>query len=472
MRISRTVRLALALAAVFSAEPAAADAKLKIVATLQDLASLAQLVGGDRVETFALAKGYQDPHYVDAKPSFVLQLSRADLLVVAGLELEIGYLPPLVDQSRNARIRPGGAGYLDASAGCEILGRPDRRGDAGAWATSIPYGNPHYWTDPENGRVIARAIAARLTQLDPAGAAVYAANLARFRGTADGEGARVARAAGPYAGARGRHLPRLLAELRPPLPARRRRPRRAEARHPAHSEPHSGDHQPDPRAEGTGHPGRAVLRHQDARLHRARVRGAGGGALSLRGRRAGDRRLLRALRPRPAAAGRGAGRRSSDHPRSPPAGVRRRADPDRNPRLPRRPRGGARGDLRRPLAGADRRPRHHRRLPSRLRPALGRLVRLLAGVHLPRRRGLRALARAPPDADPAGGDDRHRLRGFGGGRDPGDVEGDLRRPSTSRRCWSATSSRSPGPSSGGPRRSTPPSVSSTTCCAVDSCSSR
>jgi zinc/manganese transport system substrate-binding protein len=171
--------LSLLLPALLVGLPAAAGAKVRVVTTLQDFAALATAVGGDRVETFALAKGYQDPHFVDAKPSFVLQLSKADLVIAAGLELEIGYLPPLLDQSRNAKIRPGGPGYLDASAGCEILQRPTAQVTR-AMGDVHPYGNPHYWTDPENGRVIARAIAARLAQLDPAGKAAYTANLAAF----------------------------------------------------------------------------------------------------------------------------------------------------------------------------------------------------------------------------------------------------------------------------------------------------
>src|SRR6185295_13894948 len=130
----------------------AAEAKLRVVTSLQDLASIAQSVGGDRVETFALAKGYQDPHFVDAKPSFVLQLSRADLLIVAGLELEIGYLPPLLDQSRNDKVHSGNPGYLDASIGCDILQRPTAQVTR-AMGDVHPYGNPHYWIDPNNGRV-------------------------------------------------------------------------------------------------------------------------------------------------------------------------------------------------------------------------------------------------------------------------------------------------------------------------------
>jgi zinc/manganese transport system substrate-binding protein len=170
------VVFALAALASFSS---AAEAKLRVVSSLQDFASIAQSVGGDRVDASSLAKGYQDPHFVDAKPSFVLQLSRADLLIAAGLELEIGYLPPLIDQSRNDKIHPGNPGYLDASVGCDILQRPTTQVTR-AMGDVHPYGNPHYWTDPNNGRVIARSIAARLSQLDPAGSAVYQRNLAAF----------------------------------------------------------------------------------------------------------------------------------------------------------------------------------------------------------------------------------------------------------------------------------------------------
>src|SRR4029453_11764568 len=159
--------------------PAPASAKVKVVTTLQDFASIADLVGGDRIETFAMVKGYQDPHFVDPKPSLVLKLSKADLLIAAGLELEIGYLPPLIDQSRNEKIRPGSAAYLDVSNGCEILGRPAGQ-ITRAMGDVHPYGNPHYWTDPNNGVIIARAIAAKLTELDPAGAATYKDRLAAF----------------------------------------------------------------------------------------------------------------------------------------------------------------------------------------------------------------------------------------------------------------------------------------------------
>jgi len=187
----------LASALVFAAAPLSAT--VHVVTSLQDFASITDAVGGKRVETTALARGYQDPHFVEPKPSFVLKLSRADLLVVAGLELEVGYLPPLIDQSRNDKIRPGAAGYLDASNGCDILEKPTGTVTR-AMGDVHPFGNPHYWLDPDNGRVIARAIAAKLTEIDPSGAADYKANLAAFDAKlAEGE-KRWDAALGPYAG--------------------------------------------------------------------------------------------------------------------------------------------------------------------------------------------------------------------------------------------------------------------------------
>ena len=182
-----------------AALPSSLSAAVRVVTSLQDFASLAQTVGGNRVETFSLAKGYQDPHFVEPKPSFVLRLSRADLLIVAGLDLEVGYLPPLLDQSRNAKIRPGSTGYLDASVGCEILERPTRAVTR-AEGDVHPWGNPHYWLDPRNGRVIARAIAAKLSSLDPGGAAQYRSNLAAFEARLTEAEKRWDATLGPFAG--------------------------------------------------------------------------------------------------------------------------------------------------------------------------------------------------------------------------------------------------------------------------------
>jgi len=128
-----------------------------------------------------------------------LKLSKADLLVVAGLELEIGYLPPLVDQSRNEKVRPGAAGYLDASKGCDILQRPTEQVTR-AMGDVHPYGNPHYWTDPSNGKVIARAIAGKLAELDPAGKADYDKNLAAFESKLDAKSKEWDAKMAPYAG--------------------------------------------------------------------------------------------------------------------------------------------------------------------------------------------------------------------------------------------------------------------------------
>jgi len=190
-------RIGLLLALFLAAAPSWAT--VHVVTSLQDFASIADAIGGKRVETFALARGYQDPHFVEPKPSFVLKLSKADLLIVAGLELEVGYLPPLIDQSRNDKIRPGAAGYLDASVGCDILEKPTGTVTR-AMGDVHPFGNPHFWLDPDNGRVIARAIADKLTQIDPAGAADYKANLAAFDAKlAEGE-KRLDAALGPFAG--------------------------------------------------------------------------------------------------------------------------------------------------------------------------------------------------------------------------------------------------------------------------------
>jgi zinc/manganese transport system substrate-binding protein len=190
-------RIPLILALLIAATPALAT--VKVVTSLQDFSSIADAVGGKRVESFALARGYQDPHFVEPKPSFVLKLSRADLLIVAGLELEIGYLPPLIDQSRNDKIRPGAPGYLDASVGCDILERPTGVVTR-AMGDVHPFGNPHYWLDPNNGRVIARAIAAKLSALDPAGTGEYKTNLAAFESRLTAGEQRWDAQLGPYSG--------------------------------------------------------------------------------------------------------------------------------------------------------------------------------------------------------------------------------------------------------------------------------
>lgn len=167
------VVLALGLIAGALLSPIVAEAKkLNVVTSTTDLAALTQEVGGDKVNVESIAKGYQDPHFVEAKPSFLLKLRQADLLIAVGLQLEIGWLPPLITQSGNPRIQVGAPGYLDASQFAEILEIPQgtvtrAEGDV------HPMGNPHYWLDPDNGRRIARGIATKLADMDTADGAYF-----------------------------------------------------------------------------------------------------------------------------------------------------------------------------------------------------------------------------------------------------------------------------------------------------------
>jgi len=153
--------------------PIAAEAKkLNVVTATTDMAALAQEVGGDRISIESIARGYQDPHFVEAKPSFLLKLRQADLLITVGLQLEIGWLPPLITQSGNPRIQVGAAGYLDASQFAEILEIPTGVVTR-AMGDVHPLGNPHYWLDPDNGRRIARGVAEKLGELDPADSSYF-----------------------------------------------------------------------------------------------------------------------------------------------------------------------------------------------------------------------------------------------------------------------------------------------------------
>ncbi len=174
--MNRIVQSLVALAIVLGASPA--FAKLRVVTTTQDPGAITRAIGGDRVDVTALCKGYQDPHFLDAKPSFMLAMNRADLVEAVGLDLEIGWLPPLLTGARNPKVQIGSPGYLDLSQfirPLEVVSIADRaQGDV------HPKGNPHYWLDPENGRMMARGIAARLSELDPDGKATYEANLKAF----------------------------------------------------------------------------------------------------------------------------------------------------------------------------------------------------------------------------------------------------------------------------------------------------
>jgi zinc/manganese transport system substrate-binding protein len=164
--------LAAGLVCVFFLVGAAQAKKLNVVTSTTDMAALAQEVGGDHINVESIAKGYQDPHFVEAKPSFLLKLRQADLLINVGLQLEIGWLPPLITQSGNPRIQVGSGGYLDASQFAEILEIPTGPVTR-AMGDVHPLGNPHYWLDPDNGRRVARGIAGKLGELDPADTAYF-----------------------------------------------------------------------------------------------------------------------------------------------------------------------------------------------------------------------------------------------------------------------------------------------------------
>ena len=183
-----------------AASTSLASAQLRVVATTPDLASVAREIGGDKVNVVALAKPTEDPHYVDAKPSHIVTLNRADALIEGGAELELGWLPPLLENSRNSKISAGAPGRIVASDGVKMLEIPtsfDRsKGDVHS------LGNPHFMIDPVTVRIIARNIANHFAQIDPKNAATYNGNLTRFNTKLDAKYADWQRQLAPYRGAR------------------------------------------------------------------------------------------------------------------------------------------------------------------------------------------------------------------------------------------------------------------------------
>ena len=184
---------------VAAATSVLAQSKLNVVTTTEDLAAIGREVGGDRITIESIARGYQDPHFVEAKPSFILKLQRADLLVVVGRDLEIGWLPPLIQQSRNGKVQLGSAGYLDASVGATILEVPTTQ-ITRAEGDVHPLGNPHYWLDPENGKRIGKEIADKLSDLRPNDRAYFQQQLASFTTRLDAEEKRWLAMMAPYRG--------------------------------------------------------------------------------------------------------------------------------------------------------------------------------------------------------------------------------------------------------------------------------
>jgi zinc/manganese transport system substrate-binding protein len=156
-----------------------AAAKLQVVATYPYIAKLTEHIGGERVNVHALAGGQWDPHTIMAKPSFIAKLRRADLLIINGAQLEIGWLPPLLSQASNPKVNVGTQGMLDLSRFVKLIDVPDSV--SRAHGDIHPDGNPHYYLDPHNMLPLAEAIAAKLSQMDPAGAPSYRENMALFK---------------------------------------------------------------------------------------------------------------------------------------------------------------------------------------------------------------------------------------------------------------------------------------------------
>jgi zinc/manganese transport system substrate-binding protein len=162
----------------------AAQAKLNVVATLPDFGSIAESIGGDKIKVTSIARGAEDPHFVDARPSFIRVLNQADVLIEGGADLEIGWLPPLVSGARNSKIVGTAPGHVILSRGLTLLEVPNAPVDR-SQGDVHPGGNPHYWLDPANAKPMAARLAEVFSQLDAANASHYAANLKQFNAALD-----------------------------------------------------------------------------------------------------------------------------------------------------------------------------------------------------------------------------------------------------------------------------------------------
>ena len=193
-------RLAAAAVLALSSAVSPASRKLNVVTTTPDLGAIARQIGGDAVDVKTLAKPSEDPHFVDAKPSHIVTLNRADVLIEGGAELEMGWLPPLLESARNDRIGAGSPGLVIAAQGIKMLEVPatlDRsRGDVHA------LGNPHFFIDPLAAKIVASSIAEHFALVDPSSAALFKANLAKFNAAIDTKFAEWQKLLAPYRGAK------------------------------------------------------------------------------------------------------------------------------------------------------------------------------------------------------------------------------------------------------------------------------
>ena len=157
--------------------------KIVVVTTTSDLKSITELIGNDKVDVSSIATGFQNPHFVDPKPSYIIKLSKADMFVTVGLDLETGWSPQLLSSSRNPKIQKGSNGYVDASVGVTLMQVPSslNRGEGDIHI----FGNPHYWLDPVNGKQIAKNICDGLEKISPENKAFFEANLKAFNARID-----------------------------------------------------------------------------------------------------------------------------------------------------------------------------------------------------------------------------------------------------------------------------------------------
>ncbi len=177
--MKRIAIVLLSLAGLAAGMEGKAQARLRVVSTVEDLAYFARAIGGDAADVQSILKGYQDPHFAAARPSYMVTVSRADLVLSVGLDLEIGWLPLVLQGARNPDVLPGNSGFLDCSQFITPIEVPPAGADRSK-GDLHPKGNPHYWLDPENALAVARGIAARMGQLDPASTSVFQGGLARL----------------------------------------------------------------------------------------------------------------------------------------------------------------------------------------------------------------------------------------------------------------------------------------------------
>jgi zinc/manganese transport system substrate-binding protein len=178
---------------------ATAQAKLNVVATLPDFGAIAEEIGGDKIKVTSIARGTEDQHFVDARPSYVRVLNQADVLIEGGAELEVGWLPPLVNGARNNKILSDAPGHVILSRGIQLLEVPTSPVDR-SMGDVHPFGNPHFSMDPANGKIIAARLAETFSKLDAANAAYFQANLHKFNERLDKKLAEWTKLLEPYRG--------------------------------------------------------------------------------------------------------------------------------------------------------------------------------------------------------------------------------------------------------------------------------